>query len=135
MAHTGIKSFQCGQCNEFFPTRNHLNSHTRHAHDETRPFQCSICNKTFKSKERLDHHFSRAHELRNCETCPHCTKQFSQLKSHLESCSKKSSNAYRPRFDCLDCGKSFAFKHGLNNHMKKVCKGKRLELGIKGSQV
>ena len=82
---TGIKSYECEECNAKFTVFSNLKIHKR-LHSSEKSFACSNCDAKFAQKSNL-----KAHELIhssikpfNCPQCPSAFKQKSNMKTHLK---------------------------------------------------
>ena len=56
LIHTGVKSFQCNDCDMKFTQSGNLKSHQRYKHTFEKPFECNYCGKKFALKSILKSH-------------------------------------------------------------------------------
>ena len=74
------------------------------------------CDATFKSSTQLKRHTANAHCSRpyKCPHCPHRSKNKTNLERHVAF---HTSN--KDAFQCLHCGRKFAFKNSMKKHLEK----------------
>ena len=80
------------------------------------PLKCENCDATFKSSTQLKRHTANAHCSRpfKCPHCPHRSKNRTNLERHVAF---HTSN--KDAFQCLHCGRKFAFKNSMKKHLEK----------------
>ncbi|XP_064345983.1 zinc finger protein 547-like isoform X2 [Camelus dromedarius] len=139
--HTGVRTYECSKCEEFFKYNASFIKHQR-LHNGERPYECSECGKAFRYVSTLLRHW-RAHTVGRPYKCNECGKFFrynSTLTKHQRvhtgerpyECSlcgeffRYNSNLMkhwrnhtgeRP-YNCSECGKAFSHKHILVEHQK-----------------
>lgn len=105
----------CNECNEAFPTHNHLVSHmTSHFPNHI----CELCGKLYVSKERLISHINNTHDNEKiaCQICHKLLKKASMLR-HVRA-HTGANGAYK----CQICHIRFVSHSSRVVHMKKVHK-------------
>ncbi|XP_069112260.1 zinc finger protein 423-like [Argopecten irradians] len=121
----------CTECNKTFSNSVNLNNHKKiHEHNEN-SFKCTLCSEAFHSMGALQGHFYSRHSELDKQTyrCQECDKEFpslSNLQSHLRihRLGKENRKTHlRPHpggkpFLCPVCGKSFARKIQIKEHMR-----------------
>lgn len=83
-------------------------------------FRCSFCLKIFSSKGNMKRHMKLHQQTQNAFACSVCTESFPTqglLLSHRRRHAVNSSD--KQKFDCSECGKTFAKLSRLNRHMAK----------------
>nr|XP_049588245.1 oocyte zinc finger protein XlCOF19 isoform X1 [Syngnathus scovelli] len=82
-------------------------------------FRCSFCPKLFSSKGNMKRHL-KSHQVQKTFTCSVCPESFPTrglLRSHKRRHNINISD--NQKFDCSECGKTFAKLARLNRHMAK----------------
>ncbi|XP_044761136.1 protein suppressor of hairy wing-like [Coccinella septempunctata] len=113
------KTFHCSMCEMTFPMKQLLDIHMRNhekkdkasKYEEENQFSCEVCKKEFSDEDSLHRH-EKSHETNY--TC-YCGVSFGSRDDLLEHSKKK--HGQRKPFTCGECGKSFVFKQGLENHI------------------
>ncbi|XP_051929714.1 zinc finger protein 79-like [Hippocampus zosterae] len=83
-------------------------------------FRCSFCHKIFSSKGNMKRHMKSHQQTQKAFACSVCTESFPTrglLLSHRRRHGANSSD--NQKFDCSECGKTFAKLARLNRHMAK----------------
>ena len=117
-----IKPFKCDHCEKTFTRRQslkeHLNLHTRKCH------KCPHCAKVFTRADKLKIHQVSQHpehsnpgevalsRIHKCDSCDMSFAYKSYLTAHVKIVHEKA----KP-FSCETCGKKFAKRHRLNEHL------------------
>ena len=80
------------------------------------PLKCINCDATFKSSTQLKRHTANAHCSRpfKCPHCPHRSKNKTNLERHVAF---HTSN--KDAFQCMHCGRKFAFRNSMKKHLVK----------------
>lgn len=138
-AHLGVKDFVCPVCKKTFNHRSHFINHHR-IHTGERPFKCYDCKKTFGRKYHLVSH-QRTHTDIPSE-CLYCKQVFPQkscLVDHLRRRHQEISfrekvkvenNSGEDTFTCADCGKTFAKKASLAQHVIAHFEGRHFKCNV-----
>ena len=125
--HLNLKSETCKHCDKRFNQKKNLRVHLANVHginqmkekycesDEEEMFRCDRCDVEFAYKKNFDAHKREKHAglaLYQCKQCKSKFKQKRNLAAHEKS--KHGSE----EFPCSKCGKVFAAKRYLMEHMK-----------------
>ncbi|ALC45743.1 CG18764, partial [Drosophila busckii] len=114
LRHTGIKNYDCSQCDKLFYTEHLLQLHERIAHQGERPYSCKYCSKTFQSStSRVIH--ERLHTNERPYSCEFCDKTFfsgSALNRH------ELIHTGVRLFSCDLCNKTFQRNTHLKAHLR-----------------
>ena len=93
--HSGLKQWQCTECNKKCPSKSSFDEHMR-IHTGERPHSCHICGKGFKQKSTLVGHYKNIHgpnpKKVKDKPCPNCSEKFSSkcaLQKHAKVCQVK----------------------------------------------
>ena len=111
--------FKCILCDTEFPRHKTYERHLlRHKENKTISCDYQGCLIQVFSETGLKSHKLKSHGIeQSVLTCKHCDKVFkSSAKATFDSHLKIHSNI--KDFLCMDCGKAFKTKEGLNMHMK-----------------
>ena len=115
--HNGDKPFGCDQCSARFVRLDRLNEHKQRTHSGVKRYVCDCCGARFADKSYLVQH-NRKHTGERRYVCENenCGARFAL------SCDRKrhylSHTGQRP---CVcECGASFALKHRLIAHKRRV---------------
>ena len=121
------KVFECPQCPETFIVHHALQQHFRLKHVEGSSHPCSFCGKVFSSnQQRNRHEATKCHgnkmALDTKITCEHCGTKVEKgyYKTHKKTycVGIDRENVERmPLFSCEVCGKEFASKGKVKEHM------------------
>ena len=126
-------TYKCSECGKLFSWRSSLKAHQIHLHPEQsfgRPIQikkpkldnvdekCQHCGSGFTIRGALARHIkickhNPEHEETNGCVCPKCAAVFPTQK-HLKEHIKGKHEP--PAYNCLKCGKQFAWRSSLNFH-------------------
>lgn len=79
--------------------------------------QCTLCGESFAQKEQLTIHVDKTHQQSRCTTRSHCDKSYETQSGLAEQSNILKDPALPCR--CTQCGKGFALKQQLLNHMKR----------------
>ncbi len=69
--HDGQKPFECSHCHKAFRQKEHLQIHSKYAHNNHPSFTCTQCERPYKCKSTLIRHFRNKHP-EGIESCPIC---------------------------------------------------------------
>ena len=114
ITHTGAKPFKCKHCDKSYTQRSSLNIHAR-IHTEDEWFRCDQCRKYFRTRESLEKHMG-GHMEKKPFDCPQCKADFKTIEA-LERHLVKHGEEEQQRL-CEHCGKNFANKKTLRQHIK-----------------
>ena len=120
--HEGEKLYQCGECNVYFVTKDHLEEHVA-VHEQQELFKCINCDKTFAQKSNLEEHFENFHNIKvaiKCEFCPLKFSESKQMEDHIASIHDKNT-----LFQCIFCVKCFTEKLKLEDHVLSIHEEKK----------
>ena len=78
-------------------------------------YQCEVCGKICKNHTELKNH-SRSHKFKNCNLCGTQLSANTNLKFHMEMCSKS------PTIQCPQCDYKCARPQDLRRHLVRTCK-------------
>ena len=129
------KVHQCPECGKSFVSKRALNNHIKMIHKKNKPIKCSICGYSCKNLPELKAHISAKHGY-NGYPCTECEKSFISelhLQKHFISVHKEVHeekedisivHMVKKVHQCPECGKSFGFKHTMDNHIRMVHKKK-----------
>lgn len=102
--HSGDKSYLCHHCGKEFIQNVTLQDHLT-IHQDEKKFKCNTCGQLFAKSKQLTQHNNEFHRVE--------TKPVQERTTETSS----SSNFQRPVL-CDLCGKGFANKFGLKQHVK-----------------
>ncbi len=120
------RPFQCLKCKHTFVSENSLKLHicgeksdviVKQNSDGTR--KCGQCDKSFKSKGGLVLHMAKEHGSERqfqCSSCDYKATIPSLLRKHVQR--KHSNTEITKEHLCQECGKTFADKDYLQNHIR-----------------
>ena len=104
---TGIKPFECSECNKKFCSALSLQEHmSRHSNE--RPYICRECHRSFRQVSCLRRHLL-THSTVMPHTCEMCGRKFSQaiyLRSHMKVHTGQCLILHVSVFACVYCGVS-----------------------------
>ena len=112
------KNFDCDKCKSVFEDKVQLKAHLKKVHLNEKPYQCSVCKRQFSLKVKLQKHVIKFHQPQ--------LSQFSQKMPKMPKNgqmfdSKMDESKLKPKkFECNECGKSFAYKEILKSHVDVV---------------
>ena len=119
LLHAGGKSYQCHECGlAFFNAASlewHAKEHAGEPPSALSVYQCHHCGKTLSSQDSLNAHVRR-HEGKLVHACTRCDERFASRQS-LRAHEKRSHATEPINIVCDVCGRDFASKAGLANHM------------------
>lgn len=110
-----VKTYNCKECNSFFPTFARLRTHLETKHGGAQLYQCDECDKTYEQLNSLRYHKYTMHNEKNRYKCPDCDKVFTRRNMFTEH--RNIHLGLRP-FSCRDCGASFASNSSLRSHFR-----------------
>eukprot|EP01084_Bolivina_argentea_P070921 128962_1 len=111
-AHHITDPFICSKCGKTFVTKGNLTTHTRRIHDKEINYHCDWCDKGFFERSQYRLHCARVHG-KTVQIKPEISKK--ELVEYEQQ--KPRSNTSGGRFKCKRCGKRFAKKFYLENHV------------------
>ncbi|XP_077187446.1 uncharacterized protein LOC143834505 [Paroedura picta] len=144
--HTGLKPFQCADCEESFKNKSTLAKHHsgekpyvcldcgrgftqssslikhQRIHTGVKPYVCLDCNQSFTQSSHFINH-QRIHTGERPSKCPDCRKDFS-LRCSL-TVHHRIHTGEKP-FECPVCGKSFGSRSTLISHRRIHARNKPL---------
>ncbi|XP_070063517.1 zinc finger protein 239-like [Drosophila virilis] len=97
LRHTGVKNFECEECNTKYFTRHLLNLHIRVRHQGEMPYACKYCDQRFfTSTSRCRHE--------RCEICNVGFPRNTNLKIHYRSKQhqKRAAEALDKQFNIIE---------------------------------
>lgn len=102
----------CHECGGFFDSESTLRNHAQsHLPDDHKPiFECYICKRTYACKNSLKYHWPDHVGGRKRFKCTTCGSEFGRIDSLTRH--EKIHKDIFP-YLCLECGKKFRFKKGL----------------------
>ena len=90
-------------------------------------YKCPQCPKTLVDKKGLDEHVKNIHEtVYKCYSCESCFNMEKKLVNYFE----KEHDAAKP---CPLCHKVSKNIRALRKHMKKFCKGRKVNVTTQGA--
>eukprot|EP00088_Acartia_fossae_P024071 TRINITY_DN2504_c2_g1_i4.p1 TRINITY_DN2504_c2_g1~~TRINITY_DN2504_c2_g1_i4.p1 ORF type:complete len:580 (+),score=150.99 TRINITY_DN2504_c2_g1_i4:1-1740(+) len=108
-----VNRIPCDICGHLLRA-NSMYSHMLHVHS-SEVHKCDVCDFTTNTKPKLNIH--RRKHFKKLVECPECKKMVKDLNLHFfRSCANKK----KERLPCHLCNKSFAFKDGLERHIKHI---------------
>lgn len=116
--HFGIKH-KCNKCAKEYNDKPSLNKHMRFKHDLVQ-FPCGGCIFKGKTQGDLKTHILYKHEGKGplCDQCEYAATNKASLLRHIERIHNKSETTTpKQRVVCVQCGKTYADKVGLDKHM------------------
>ncbi|XP_022645299.1 zinc finger protein OZF-like isoform X2 [Varroa destructor] len=110
--HSG-RTFKCSVCSKELATADSLKAHES-LHKAEKPFRCRQCDASYRNNKRLLEHTKRQHgEVHKCSIC----SKILATKVTLEAHERLHRN--EKQFACDQCGKAFADKNYLREHLKR----------------
>ena len=114
LVHSDVRPYSCDICHRAFGAKRTLESHML-VHSDVRPTAvCDICGKSFKSLKYVKKHklmkHSDANNQEECKICGKVVSKFSMVQ-HVTIMHKVG------KVSCHLCGKTFAYKSLLKQHM------------------
>ncbi|KAJ2942276.1 hypothetical protein O0L34_g15823 [Tuta absoluta] len=117
---------ECSECDKTFSHRAGLLNHRLTVHELHNDFPCEVCGKTFRWKTSLKRHLEKHDESKYkhgipaavCEPCNIGFQSVSSYQRHLRN-SLKHVSQNQLRFICDPCGKRFADKTKLRDHIEE----------------
>ena len=120
-AHVDHRPYQCEVCGKAFKRTCDLLVHSR-SHDQQKRFECRVCGKRFRWKNGLDRH-RLVHTGERPFLCTQCGQSLADrgsLRQHMRRHSGIRPSFPAERCVCTLCSKSFAWKRGLDRHIKQA---------------
>jgi uncharacterized Zn-finger protein len=138
--HEGIqnegKPHQCSICSISFSVPAKLKEHVEAVHEGKKPHVCITCEMQFGFKKSLKAHIDKHHPE---EAKVHEKKNFKRkLEKDLQSFEEKHEpkpKRNRKKFNCNQCGKSFAYEEILKRHVNGVHKKPKRPKMVKNGQM
>ena len=107
LKHTG--QYTCPECALVFKTKPELTLHTQEKHEKETIFKCKECDNTYRNETSLKQHMNSKH-----------TKTVNLPIGHADwRRDVRTENQKHQAFACTECGKTFAFIHEIENHVKE----------------
>lgn len=132
--HSGVKNYECSQCQKRYTSQSNLDRHIRVFHHQERQYKCSTCHKSFSQLSILKLHQSVHMAERNfsCDICDSKFKSEVHLKlhknRHMPTDYRRprrkyipSKKTYKPTpklCACNECDKRFTSLALLRSHMQ-----------------
>ena len=98
-----------------------LEEHIKAVHEKSTKMKCEFCDHVSNSKSALVKHIKAVHTEAKPVNCPWCGKFVKRLEEHLKlrQCNvPEDERVVKERVACDLCGKTFAQKNGLTQHMQ-----------------
>ena len=106
--HTGLKPFNCSECNARFTRRGDVQRHRKLIHLKVKPYQCCKCNKEFTDKRMLKFHLQN-HDKASYYSCNTCGFKFGKreyYENHIRYI-HPLPDGVEPNFSLIEKDKSF----------------------------
>ncbi len=119
--HTKEKPFTCSLCNKHFYRKEDVKNHVDAVHKKLKPFSCPKCPQSFAQKQVRDRHVSRKHKTDPTQlsfSCMHCSQSFASQKDLSEHAKLHKDKL----FSCSHCDKQFYKKQSVQKHVDSVHK-------------
>ena len=145
--------FKCNLCNQYFRTKDELNSHNNQQYcidkegnilyekkqesinnintnnniiisDGMTFYKCHLCNTLFKTKQNLKSHQNKKVKCNELHYCNKCGKYFHTIDNLTKH--QKIINCDKLCFKCTICNNTFSSNKGLKRHNKNVNCSKNL---------
>nr|XP_057939807.1 zinc finger protein 1035 isoform X1 [Doryrhamphus excisus]XP_057939808.1 zinc finger protein 1035 isoform X1 [Doryrhamphus excisus] len=143
-------TLKCKMCKMTFSSKSNLDEHERHHCVSATNFECKECGRRFLERDALQQHLcshqlqepqENAHDSTSETThrvtvpeedvdvtgeelyhCRDCSMQFSSKSILLEHQNTKHNKEWQIKraFKCTYCEKTFAWRHSLRNHVRKI---------------
>ena len=116
------KGYFCPVCGKKFVQESTLNMHIlTNCGKDTKENKCSMCHEKFESRSQRMEHIASNHKdvkLFDCDICEFKSMTKKSLREHVYGTHEHANI-------CSLCGKNFATRCSLNNHMRYVHSGKK----------
>ncbi|XP_061808115.1 zinc finger protein 1035 isoform X1 [Nerophis lumbriciformis] len=141
-SHKSVGTLKCKLCKMTFSSASKLEEHEQSHSGSAANFECTGCDQIFLERDALHQHPCTHQQQQSCaETtykvpveeeevdvtveenyyCPACAMPFSSKSALLEHQNTKHGNVqHKKQFKCTYCEKTFAWRHSLRNHVRKV---------------
>lgn len=108
-----LQPSKCPHCPERFSGYHPRMRHLKDVHGIVFTFECADCKAVFPYRRLLTEHTNKIHKQNNqCDYCGKCFGTPTLLRIHAKS------HTGEKNYICTICQKAYAYKKGLNRHMK-----------------